>query len=112
MEKDVEEIVAFHEEVQQTTISYIRSVDAVYNRFLRGLQSIETTLLTKSDWKYFSREERKNVENTSMLVQLLYKMFKVSILSKSEKEGPLDTINKKELSHLEKDATTMLEKVA
>lgn len=64
MEKSVDEIVAFYAELRKAADSFRGIVTAVYSRYAEGLQRVEDTLTTKTVWKQFSREEKKNVENT------------------------------------------------
>ena len=108
MEKIVDEIVAFYAELRKAADSFRGSVTAVYSRYADGLQRVENTLTTKTVWKQFSREEKKNVENTVLLARLLYKMTQTKIVVRQEKEDKLETVNTAEIAKLQKQATKLL----
>ena len=108
MEKSVDEIVAFYAELRKAADSFRGSVTAVYSRYADGLQRVENTLTTKTVWKQFSREEKKNVENTVLLARLLYEMTQTKIVVRQEKEDRLETVNTAEIAKLQKQATKLL----
>ena len=81
---------------------------AVCRKYAEGLQRVEDTLSTKTIWKQFSREEKKNVENTILLARLLYEMTQTKIVVRQEKEDKLETINTAEISKLQKNAAKLL----
>ena len=108
MEKIVDEIVAFYAELRKAADSFRGSVTAVYSRYADGLQRVENTLTTKTVWKQFSREEKKNVENTVLLARLLYEMTQTKIVVRQEKEDKLETVNTVEIAKLQKQATKLL----
>ena len=112
MEKSVDEIVAFYAELQKAAESYRGSVTAVYRRYAEGLRCVDDTLSTKNVWKQFSREEKKNVENTVMLARLLYEMTQTKIVVRQEKEDKLETVNPAELAKLQKQAAKLLGETA
>ena len=108
MEKSVDEIVAFYAELRKAADSFRGIVTAVYSRYAEGLQRVEDTLTTKTVWKQFSREEKKNVENTVLLARLLYEMTQTKIVVRQEKEDRLETVNTAEIAKLQKQATKLL----
>ena len=112
MEKSVDEIVAFYAELRKAADSFRGSVTAVYSRYAEGLQHVEDTLTIKTVWKQFSREEKKNVENTVLLARLLYEMTQTKIVVRQEKEDKLETVNTAEIAKLQKQATKLLGETA
>lgn len=112
MKKNVDEIVAFYAELRKAADSFRGSVTAIYSRYAEGLQCVEDTLATKTVWKQFSREEKKNVENTVFLARLLYEMTQTKIVVRQEKEDKLETVNTVEIAKLQKQATKLLGKTA
>ena len=108
MEKSVDEIVAFYAELRKAADSFRGIVTAVYSRYAEGLQRVEDTRTTKTVWKQFSREEKKNVENTVLLARLLYEMTQTKIVVRQEKEDRLETVNTAEIAKLQKQATKLL----
>ena len=112
IEKSVEEIVAYYAELQKAAESYRRSITAVYNRYINGLQHIEKAITTKMYWKQFSREEKKSVENTVLLARLLYEMIQTNIVVRQETEDKLETVNTAEIAKLQKQANKLLGQVS
>ena len=112
MEKNVDEIVAFYAELRKAADSFRGSVTAIYSRYAEGLQRVVDTLATKTVWKQFSREEKKNVENTVLLARLLYEMTQTKIVVRQEKEDKLETVNTAEIAKLQKQATKLLGETA
>ena len=112
MEKSVDEIVAFYAELRKAADSFRGSVTAVYSRYTEGLQRVEDTLTTKTVWKQFSLEEKKNVENTVLLARLLFEMTQTKIVVRLEKEDKLETVNTAEIAKLQKQATKLLGETA
>ena len=108
MEESVEKIVAFYDDLRKAADSFRESVTAVYRRYDEGLQRVEDTLTTKTVWKQFTREEKRNVENTVMLARLLYEMTQAKIVVRQDKEDKLETVNTSELAKLEKHAAKLV----
>ena len=108
MEKSVEEIVAFYTALHNAADSFRESVTNVYLRYAEGLRCVEDTLSTKNVWKQFTREEKRNVENTVMLARMLYEMTQTKIVIRPEKEDKLETVNTAELAKLKKQAAKLL----
>ena len=112
MKKSVDKIVAFYDELRNAADSFRGSVTAVYSRYAECLQRVEDTLTTKTVWKQFSREEKKNVENTVLLARLLYEMTQTKIVVRQKKEDKLETVNTAEIAKLQKQATKLLGETA
>ena len=108
MAESVDKIVAFYSDLQKAADSFRGSVAAVYRKYAEGLLRVEDTLSTKTIWKQFSREEKKNVENTIMLARLLYEMTQTKIVVRQEKEDKLESVNTAEISKLQKNAAKLL----
>ena len=108
MEESVEKIVAFYADLRKAADSFRESVTAVYRRYDEGLQRVEDTLTTKTVWKQFTREEKRNVENTVMLARLLYEMTQTKIVVKQDKEDKIETVNTPELAKLQKQAAKLV----
>lgn len=108
MEKSVEEIVDFYAQLRKAADSFRESITNVYLRYAEGLRCVEDTLSTKNVWKQFTREEKRNVENTVMLARLLYEMTQTKIVIRPEKEDKLETVNTAGLAKLQKQAAKLL----
>lgn len=112
MEKKVEKIIAFYAELRNAADSFRWSMIAVYNKYGECLRRLEKTLITKTVWKEFSIEEKKNVENTVLLVRLLYEMTQMEIVVRQKKEDKLETVNTAEINKLQNNAAKLLAKTA
>ena len=73
---------------------YILSIEKVERSYKYNLNRLENILRVKTDWNYFSDEEKLITENTILLVGLLYNMCKVELVLKSNSEDELNRINK------------------
>ena len=62
----------------------------------------------KTDWNEFIPEEKMAVENTILLVGLLYKMCQVSLVSKSNNENEMNAVNKREIERSIQDAERII----
>lgn len=112
MSKSVDEIVAFYSRFRAAADSYRESVAKVYSKYMECLNRMQITLTQKTAWKKFSREEKKNVENTVLLARLLFQMCKTKMIIQHQDEEKIETINSSELSALQKDAKHLLAKCA
>ena len=63
-------------------------------------------------WDKFSKSEQILIENTSVLVGLLYKMCKVNLVNKSKDETKPGTINKIAISNSMAEAKSVLQDLA
>lgn len=112
MEENVKKIVSFYADLRMAADSFRSNMTAVYRRYDEGMCRVEYTLTTKTAWKQFSREEKKNVESTVMLARLLYEMTQTKIVVRQEKEDKIETVNTAELSKIQKQATKLLVETA
>ena len=58
----------------------------------------------KTDWCLFTSEEKKALENTALLVGLLYKMCQVNLVIKAENENEINKINIQAVNEVMQDA--------
>lgn len=108
MSESVDEIIDFYSQLRETANSYQDSMSSVYNKYMECINRIMLTLTQKTSWKDFSREEKKNVENTVMLAKLLYQMCKTELIIQHKDAEKLEDINTTEINVLEKDAQKLL----
>ena len=73
----------------------ISKVNDIYEKHLSKMKNM--VFRGHADWKKFSTEEQKIVENTVHLVSLLYQMCKVELLLKDIDENNFNKINKLEV---------------
>lgn len=82
-------------------------VNKIYQEHLNELINI-VTILGHNDWNEFTIEEKEVIENTVLLVGLLYNMCKVELVLKSEKKEDMNIINKVEVNESINNANTVL----
>lgn len=96
---------------ERYTVALIK-VKNIYDSHIKLLYAIftsQTAMYNTIDWNNFSGEQRLSVENTALLVGLLYKMCKVNIVNKSEKESERQSINRADIEKTLQDTETVLQ---
>lgn len=82
-------------------------VNRLYQTYLSGLKTL-VDLLGKTNWNSYSSEEKKLVENTVLLVGLLYNMCKVGITKKAANNNDNNPICKTEIDNSINNANEVL----
>lgn len=68
-------------------------------------------MANKTKWADFEEEEKTIVQNTVLLVGLLYKMCQINIVLKSEDENGLNRVNAEIVDKTTADATDILQSI-
>ena len=113
IEDDVNRIVAYFDELTEVAGRFKESlikVGGVYRKYLNFLDYI-VTYGGKTQWYEFTDEEKKTVENTVLLVGLLYRMCQVQLVLK-QGEGELNKVNKDVVNDMIGDADVVLNEIA
>ena len=95
-EKEINRICNYLKDLSQTANSYIAAllkVNQIYQKHLNWIDMVVNTQ-GKQDWLEFTEDEQMMVENTVLLVALLYKMCQVKLVEKAASQNDLNTINK------------------
>lgn len=93
-EETINKIVDYLKNLEKLSKEYkaaLTTVNDIYNEKFNFLK--QTVESGKTDWNDFTEIERVTTENTVLLVGLLYKMCKVNLVNKAEKEDEMNTIN-------------------
>ena len=93
-EETINKIVDYLKNLEKLSKEYkaaLTTVNDIYNEKFNFLK--QTVESRKTDWNDFTEIERVTTENTVLLVGLLYKMCKVNLVNKAEKEDEMNTIN-------------------
>ena len=93
-EETINKIVDYLKNLEILSREYkaaLTTVNDIYNEKFNFLK--QTVESGKTDWNDFTEIERVTTENTVLLVGLLYKMCKVNLVNKAEKEDEMNTIN-------------------
>lgn len=103
-------------------LSQIAEVAAVYYHILEGVQekylecfeyvSCTVNHLHKEDWNRFDDWEKNAVQNTIMLVSLLYKMCKVNLVKQDEYNHEMCIVNQKGVEEAVQTAGQVLSTVS
>lgn len=94
-EKTIDSACEYLNDLKDTSEKYKQKLIAARDKYkeIFGYISYTVNSLNKTHWSDFSHEERIATQNSVMLVALLYKMCKVSLVNKAEKEGDLNSVN-------------------
>lgn len=110
-EKKIANICDYLKELSKVSQSYLNAINAVNEVYLREFESMKArvNVFGLVDYNDYNEEQRKNIENTVLLVQLLYRMCQVRlVLENNEKDG-LNTINTSEITDVIGDSQKFLE---
>ena len=113
-EMQINKICYYLRHLKNTADRYCQSIKNVYGIYSDYIEKLSYIIEArgKTDWSMLNDEEKLVVENTVLLVSLLYKMCKVQIVLKSDNEDGLNKINTDEIFQSENNAEKCLEKVA
>ncbi|MBP3798236.1 MAG: hypothetical protein J6I46_10745 [Ruminococcus sp.] len=85
-EKKTNEVFAKLDLMQTLAEKYTDSLMQIYKVYISKLTAMEQIVSVKTDWKTFDDEEKLLVQNTVLLVQLLYTMCKVKLIKTADDE--------------------------
>lgn len=100
-EEEINRICSYMQELSEEANRYrncLTTVNNVYLNHLRRLQQL-VYIQKKTEWEEYTADEKKLTENTSLLVGLLYKMCKVQMVLKAEKDGEINSVNYTEINN-------------
>lgn len=89
----------------------LKRVEEIYKEHLDKLQDIVDVQM-RTDWNILTQDEQMTVENTVLLVSLLYNMCKVQLVLKSDNEDEMNEINTKEVNKSIQNAEVCLKQLA
>lgn len=113
-EEEADRICKYLNELKSTADNYERHLERVNGIYSAYLNSLKLTVMYngKTDWNMFTDTEKKTVENTVMLVALLYEMCKVKLVLKSDDNNVINKVNYIEVDHEIGRASAICDKVA
>ena len=90
-----EEICNYLLDLQGTANRYGRKLDEVGSMYHEHMEKLKWMVVMqgRADWGWYTEPEKQLVNNTALLVKLLYDMCKVELVQKSEEEDAMNTIN-------------------
>ena len=93
--QQTEEICNYLLDLQGTANRYGRKLDEVGSMYHEHMEKLKWMVVMqgRADWDWYTEPEKQLVNNTALLVKLLYDMWKVELVQKSEYEDAMNTIN-------------------
>ena len=103
-------VIRFLNKLGESAEDYAKVIDDVSDRYYEHLNNLNETVIAngKTDWNNFTDDEKKNIENTVLLVNLLYHMCKVNLVNKSENDNDINTLNEIEIEEAIQQAASIL----
>ena len=89
----------------------LEQVDAVYQEHLYDMKMM-VNYAGRTDWLDYKPQEKLLVQNTVLLVGLLYKMCKLQLVIPATEEGKLNSVDSYGAANCRRDAKMVLRKVA
>ena len=111
-ELEIHRICRYLQELDRIATSYrisLQQVNDFYRQHLSWLDS-EVNIYGRQDWLKFTDDEQLRIENTVLLVALLYKMCQVKLVEQTKVEGEINTINKQAIQDSIHEAELFLSK--
>lgn len=93
--QQTEEICNYLLDLQGTANRYGRKLDEVGSMYHEHMEKLKWMVVMqgRADWDWYTEPEKQLVNNTALLVKLLYDMCKVELVQKGEEEDAMNTIN-------------------
>lgn len=111
---EVAHIVNYLDELVAQASGYreaLEQVDAVYQEHLYDMKMM-VNYAGRTDWLDYKPHEKLLVQNTVLLVGLLYKMCKLQLVIPATEEGKLNSVDSYGAANCRRDAKMVLRKVA
>ena len=112
-EREVNKIVGYFDELTSAATPFKASLSEIEKQYRKRLATLDhvVNFSEKVHWSEFTDKEKQMTENTVLLVGLLYKMCKISLVLKDQDGDGLNAVNKNEVSAIVNDANKILDEV-
>lgn len=112
-EGTIETICTYLNKLRTTANKYIDSLKKVNEKYQESFQTISNIVNVqhKVDWNEFTEEEKIDLQNTVLLVGLLYKMCKVKLVNKAENDNEINTVNTKVVNETLKESEGVMSNI-
>ena len=111
IESDVEIILVYYKELDQTAKKYHRTFLEVKEPYLKYVRKVQKIVAQKTDWEKFSRAERLAMKNVIALAQLLHRMWAVQLKLEATNTDALERVNTPEVERMIMDANNVRKQV-
>lgn len=112
-EKEVNKIIGYFDELTSAAKPFKASLTEVEKQYRKRLAQLDhvVNFSEKVQWSEFTDKEKQMTENAVLLVGLLYKMCKTSLVLKDQDGDGLNAVNKNEVNTIVNDANKILDEV-
>ena len=109
-EDTINKICNYLDDLKGTAKTYITSLESVNKAYTNMNREVSYTIyaLGKVDWNKFSEEEKIAIKNSILLVGLLRKMCKVSLVKKAEVSDEMNEVNQVEVDRTIQESRQVL----
>ena len=113
-EDEINQICQYLNDLYVSAGWYKDSLLLVQKQYEQHLQAMKSIILEegRTDWNSYTSADKITIENTVLLVGLLYKMCKVQVVLQSQEREGMNQVNHKELNQNVADAKSILQKIA
>lgn len=112
-EKEVDKIVRYLGNLSDVARSFKKALDEIELQYRKRLVTLNhiVNISGKVNWFEFTEEEKKLTQNTELLVGILYKMCKTSLVLKAENSDGFQSLNRYEVNGVVDEANKLVKKV-
>ena len=109
-EKQINTICTYLNKLIKCADGYMITLGALNEIYTEHLEKLNHTvnIQGKKDWNEFTAEEQKVLENTILLVGILFRMCKVQLVLKSDEADGINEINYEEVAQAKVEANAVL----
>lgn len=106
----INKICKYLQELEDTASIHFKSLSKAKEKYEECFYRISYIVnnLRIVDYNKFSYEDKKTLENLSLLVKLLYDMCKINLVNKSNNDTEINTVNKNAVLRCKQDTEQML----
>lgn len=101
-QNDVNKICFYLDQLKLSAERYMQALEQVYEKYQTLFHYVSNMVLNerKTDWNSFTEKEKLMVQNTVLLVGLLYNMCQIKLVLQSENENSTNQVNKEEIREM------------
>lgn len=111
--REVKKIVGYFDELTSAAQPFKTSLTEIENQYRKRLATLNhvVNFSEKTQWSEFTDKEKLMTENAVLLVGLLYKMCKISLVLKDQDGDGLNAVNSEEVKSVVEEANKILDDV-
>lgn len=110
-EKNIDKVCFYLKEFDEYLTKFLNSINKIHNKLTENIRRLVYMVsIGKTNYKEYTFEEKKYLENASLLVGILYSMRKLELVSKSSIDD-INIINKSGIDKIISDNNKKLEEI-